>query len=35
MMASEYWLLAGWIEKVMLYVGMAWVIGGSFTYFLL
>jgi putative copper resistance protein D len=26
MMASEYWLLAGWIEKVMLYVGMAWVI---------
>jgi putative copper resistance protein D len=35
MMALEYWLLAGWIEKVMLYVAMASVIGGSFTYFLL
>jgi putative copper resistance protein D len=35
MMTSEYWLLASWIVKVMLYVGMAWVIGGSFTYFLL
>ena len=34
-MASEYWLLAAWIEKVMLYAGMAFVIGGSFTYFLL
>jgi putative copper resistance protein D len=35
MMALEYWLLADWIEKVMLYVAMASVIGGSFTYFLL
>lgn len=35
MMASEYWLWAGWIEKVMQYAGMAFVIGGSFTYVLL
>ncbi len=35
MMASEYWLWAGWIEKVMLYAGMAFVIGGSFMYFFL
>lgn len=34
-MASEYWLWASWIEKVMLYAGMAFVIGGSFTYILL
>lgn len=34
-MASEYWLWAAWIEKVMLYAGMAFVIGGSFMYLFL
>lgn len=34
-MLGEYWLWAGWITKVMLYLATAISIGGAFSYFLL
>ena len=34
-MLGDYWLLAGWITKVLLYLATAISIGGAFSYFLL
>ncbi len=34
-MSVEYWLWAGWLAKVMLYLATAISIGGAFSYFLL
>lgn len=34
-MLGEYWLWAGWITKVILYLATAISIGGAFSYFLL
>lgn len=34
-MISEYWIWAAWFTKVILYLGMACVLGGAFCYFLL
>lgn len=31
-MFSEYWILSAWMTKVALYLGMAFVIGGAFSY---
>lgn len=34
-MVTEYWLLASWIAKVLLYIATAICVGGSFSYLLL
>ena len=34
-MISEYWMWATWLTKVILYLSVAFVVGGAFCYFLL
>lgn len=34
-MMSEYWIFATWITKIGLYLSIAFVVGGAFSYFLL
>ena len=34
-MISEYWMWATWLTKVLLYLSVAFVVGGAFCYFLL
>ncbi len=34
-MISEYWMWATWLTKVILYLSLAFVVGGAFCYFLL
>ena len=34
-MISEYWMWAAWLTKVILYLSVAFVLGGAFCYFLL
>ena len=34
-MVTEYWLVASWIAKVLLYIATAISVGGSFSYLLL
>lgn len=34
-MISEYWIWATWLTKVILYLSVAFVVGGAFCYFLL
>ncbi|MBU0375953.1 copper resistance protein CopD, partial [Acinetobacter baumannii] len=34
-MNPETWIYATWLIKVILYLGIAFVVGGAFSYFLL
>lgn len=34
-MISEYWMWATWLTKVILYLSVAFVVGGAFCYFYL
>ncbi|MDW5428764.1 copper resistance protein CopD, partial [Acinetobacter baumannii] len=34
-MNPETWIYATWLIKVVLYLGIAFIVGGAFSYFLL